>query len=239
MDDNKDDYSLFPRRHIDAIVENKDGNYFIPVLSEVLTEINDPHYVCDVGCGNGLYSIVLKEQIDCHLVGVDGSNYALDKAKKIGFDEAHYVGDLSNDSLPFADESYDLVICKDVLEHLLDPSHLVSEISRIIKPGGYCLLHVPNHFPLIGRIRILFNNNIDTFDYFPDSNRWDFPHIRFFDKASLLKLAEIHKLSISLDLSWHFFRPARVSKYIPWLAHILGNRYSDLTSEGISLLLKK
>lgn len=231
-------FNRFPDRYINAIDNDPEDNYFTPVMLDILNAIPEPKTVCDVGCGNGVFSIALKRHTRCRLVGVDGSEHAVTKAYEIGFDEVHWVRDLCSDHLPIADGSMDLVVCKDVLEHLLEPQHLVAEISRVTKLGGHCLMHVPNHFPIIGRIRLLIYNKIDTFNYFPDSNRWDFPHIRFFDKESLIRVAAIHGLYPELDLSWHFFRPTKLGRVFPWLARMFGNRFSDATSEGITVLFR-
>ncbi len=49
--------------------------------------------------------------------------------------------------LPFADESFDAVICKSVLEHVEDPVKVVSEMKRVLRPGGYGIVYVPFLFP--------------------------------------------------------------------------------------------
>jgi len=231
-------YKNFPNPYIDNIIGNSDDNYFTPVLNEVLSSIKTPSIICDIGCGNGIFSAALKKN-DSSLIGIDGSEYALKKALEIGFDQVHLVKDLSLDILPINSQYSDLVICKDLLEHLLFPEHLISEINRITSPGGYLLLHVPNHFPIIGRLRMLFTNKIDTFNYFPNSDRWNFPHIRFFDKESLIKLALKYEFKMQSDHSWLFFRPARLIKIFPSLVKIFGNRYSNSTSEGFTILFKK
>jgi len=239
MKTSSSEYDRFPDKYLDEIDDDLTDNYFTPVIDEILDKIPQPSRVCDVGCGNGVFSISIKNRTNCTLLGVDGSKHAIVQAKQIGFDDVYEIGDFCSETLPFNDNYFDLVFCKDVLEHLLDPRFLVAEIARITRQNGYCVIHVPNHFPLIGRIRFLLSNNIDTFDYFPQSNRWDFPHIRFFDKKSFIDLAMRQNLHPELDLSWHFFRPARFAKYIPRLAHFLGNHYSDQTSEGITMLFRK
>ena len=162
----------FSSKDIDSIRVDPENNYFSQVLQETMEYIPNSKNICDVGCGNGLFSAVLKDWINCRLVGVDGSEYALQQAQKMGFDELIHIGDFSVDRLPFEDNSFDLVINKDVLEHLLHPEHLIYEISRITKECGHVLIHVPNHFPLIGRLKLMFNNTVDPFNYFPDARCW-------------------------------------------------------------------
>ena len=173
---------IFSNKDIDAIKIDKESNYFIPIIKKALDYMETPHRICDVGCGNGLFTSFLINYINCYLCGVDGNEYALSEAKKLGFHELIYVEDFSMNNLPFENESFEFIINKDVLEHLLYPDVLVKEMIRITKKGGYLLIHVPNHFPIYGRLKLLFNNTIDPFNYFPDTHRWDFPHIRFLIK---------------------------------------------------------
>ena len=172
----------FSNELIDDISGDPENNYFTPVLNQVLDRIPMPNKVLDVGCGNGLFTSAIKKKISCRLTGVDGSEHALSHAYKSGFDEVYIINDFSIDSLSSETSSMDFVICKDVLEHLICPEQLVSEISRVVRNGGFVLLHVPNHFPIIGRLKLLFQNTIDPFYFFPDAERWNFPHIRFYDK---------------------------------------------------------
>jgi glycosyltransferase involved in cell wall biosynthesis/SAM-dependent methyltransferase len=53
--------------------------------------------------------------------------------------------DAEKDPFPYADSSFDTVLCCELLEHLTaDPMHMMSEINRILKPGGALLLTTPN-----------------------------------------------------------------------------------------------
>src|SRR5215207_2432017 len=64
------------------------------------------------------------------------------------------------DTFPYADGSFDIVIFTEVLEHLSrDPSHTISEINRITKIGGFLLLSTPNCASTRSILRILRGGN--------------------------------------------------------------------------------
>ena len=232
-------YEHFSSDLINDIKGDVKNNYFTEILNDSLSKIPIPLKICDIGCGNGLYSAILKYKIDCMLVGIDGSLYALEEAKKLKFDELYYVEDFSKNNLPFEEETFDLIINKDVLEHLVNPKHLVSEMSRILKKNGHLIIHVPNHFPIIGRVRLLLNNSIDTFNYFPNVNRGDFPHIRFFTWNDLIALLEFEGFELVTDMNWRFFQCGRFQKLFPlWVKKWLCNRNPDAWTEGYTALLK-
>jgi len=230
----------FADQYIDEIQAETEDNYFTPVLEEAFEIMPEPASICDVGCGNGVFSAAIKQSATCRLVGVDGSSYALEQARTRGFDELQIIDDFSSSRLPFEDGSFDLVLNKDVLEHLLHPEHLVGEMARILRSGGHALIHVPNHFPLAGRFRLLFRNTIDPFDYFPDSNRWDFPHIRFFTMSALCDLFQQHGLEMVCDMSHYFFCAGRLNPLIPGtVKKRLCDRNPDAWTEGFTVLFRK
>jgi SAM-dependent methyltransferase len=225
---------------LNEIKADVEDNYFLPIVKDALSQFWVPNDVCDVGCGNGVFSGTLKRLTGCRLAGVDGSKYALEEANRSGFDDVRHIDDFSTDVLPFDSESFDFVINKDVLEHVLQPQHLVREIARILRREGHVLIHVPNHFPIIGRLKLLFGNSIDPFGYFPNSYRWDFPHIRFFTMQDLEKLFQIEGFELVCDMNWRFFQCGRLQRLIPvsmrkWLTH----RYPDAWTEGYTLLFRK
>ncbi len=230
----------FSKQHLDEIRGNPENNYFTPVINEILEHVEVHQDICDVGCGNGVFSAALKQLIDCRLVGVDGSSYALQQAEACGFDELHLIDDFSTSRLPFGDDAFDLILNKDVLEHLLHPEILVSEISRTVRSGGYALIHVPNHFPLAGRIKLLFHNTIDPFDFFPDARRWNFPHIRFFTMRDLSDLFRQYGFEVASDMSSLFFHAGRFNRLIPrFLQRQLCRRNPDAWAEGFTILFRK
>jgi SAM-dependent methyltransferase len=86
--------------------------------------------------------------------------------------------------LPFPAGAFDIVVAKDVLEHLVDPLSLMRELRRLLKDEGYAVVSVPNHFYFLGRLRILLGRGLLWKSFGQDHRRlfheWDYMHVRFF-----------------------------------------------------------
>jgi SAM-dependent methyltransferase len=95
--------------------------------------------VLDLGCGVGDVG-AFRPQSRVRVVGLDNDLAALRLAAR---HETVILSDLEEGALPFADDSFDAIIAKDVLEHLLMPELIVQEICRILRPGGTMLASVP------------------------------------------------------------------------------------------------
>lgn len=232
----------FSEKYIDDIAKvSVASNYFSPVWREALSTTGNFESMLDIGCGTGVFDAEAKAMTGCRLYGVDGSNYALQQAKEVGFETLSLISDFNVDALPFESERFDFCLCKDLLEHLLRPEFVLEEAHRVLKPGGYLLVHVPNHFSLQGRIKFLFKNDIDTYHYFPGAKRWNFPHIRFFTYESLVELLSLKGFQVVSDLSYHF--PALpYGRYLlpsPTLRQWVVRKYPAQFAEGFTLLTKK
>ena len=88
----------------------------------------------DLGCGGGPYREMFSSV---------SSYIGLDIAPDSNVDVA---GD--GQALPFMDSCFDTVLCNEVLEHVPEPSLLMAEISRALKPGGFLLLTTPQTWGL-------------------------------------------------------------------------------------------
>ena len=139
------DVDLFythPSRLIRAI----EASRIAAVLRLVAARPED--HILEVGCGAGH---VLGKVACGTLTGVDLSEALLERAQqRLGDRAAILKGDAA--ALPFPDASFDKVFCTEVLEHVLDPAQVLAEIRRVLKPGGYAVVSVPNE-PLINLLK--------------------------------------------------------------------------------------
>ena len=96
----------------------------------------DPVSVLDVGCGD---TCRVRLSIPTRTVGIDAS--ATHIGRNVALDE-RIVGDI--DATDFGVETYDLVVCWNVLEHLRSPMGTVDRMIAALRPGGMLLLAWPN-----------------------------------------------------------------------------------------------
>ena len=112
--------------------------------------------VLDLGCGTGRHLHALYYAADMVCIGVDLVHEELLKTRE-GFD---ILPDCSGDrgqtygltcasalKLPFAANTFDRIICSEVLEHIHDFEQALLEINRILKPGGKLAISVPAAWP--------------------------------------------------------------------------------------------
>ncbi len=115
-------------------------NNFYDVLISIVTKLNSES-ILDVGCGEGFtLSLLAKKNVDKTLEGIDSSVVAINIGKTLFPKISLKTGDIYN--LPYEHDSFELVICSEVLEHLEDPGRALQELKRVSKK--YCLFSVPN-----------------------------------------------------------------------------------------------
>ncbi len=114
--------------------------------------------VLDLGCGEGRHTIACWADADVTAIGVDlgfdDLRTAADKFKAFGeefeidaSDKGFGLVNANGLVLPFADNTFDKVICSEVLEHIPDYEGMLAEVQRVLKPGGYFCASVPRAWP--------------------------------------------------------------------------------------------
>lgn len=107
--------------------------------------------ILDLGCGQGLVISGLQNRGDFY--GIDPSFGELKKARTYCFNLTCGVGEY----LPFKDNSFDTVICSEVLEHVNDISQCISEMLRVLKKNGKLIISFPSR-TLSSRIYLLVSD---------------------------------------------------------------------------------
>ena len=142
--------------------------------------------VLDIGCGEA-ETVRLLTKLGYCVVGVDVSLEILLESK-MRYSEASFVQQDFTFQLPFADGSFELVLCLEVFEHLFSPKDLSCEIRRVLVPGGTLICSVPYHG--------LLKNIITALIAFERHYRIDNPHIRFFTDRTFQRMIKAAGLQI-------------------------------------------
>jgi SAM-dependent methyltransferase len=107
-----------------------------------MLEINPSHKVIDLGCGDGCFSVRVKERVGCNeILGVDLCDEFLKKAEEKGITVKK--ADLDS-ALPFEQNFFDVIVSNQVIEHLFYPVKFMKEIHRLLKPHGYAVISTEN-----------------------------------------------------------------------------------------------
>jgi len=111
--------------------------------------------VLDVGCGDGRHSHAAALEGASTVVGIDINRARLETARENGrelsersttaADTGYLRGDAT--SLPFPDDSFDVVVCSEVLEHLPAYETALDEIGRVARPDATLAISVPRYGP--------------------------------------------------------------------------------------------
>lgn len=151
-----------------------------------LADIKADMDVADVGCGTGLYTEELC-RLGAKVVGIDISPEMLEIAAKktmLYQDQIKFVvGDAA--SLPFYDNSFDLVFSVTAMEFFQKPKQCLHEMYRILRPGGHMVVATLNSLSLWSmqrRIKSLFTKTI-------------FSHAHFYSIYDISNMLKPHKIT--------------------------------------------
>jgi SAM-dependent methyltransferase len=105
----------------------------------VRSHITPESRVLDLGCGRGGVVELFWRQVEV-AAGLDPDSPSLTEHRAPGMPVIRGVGE----RLPFVDESFDLIVCVWVLEHLREPKTTFDEVRRVLRPGGHFVFVTPN-----------------------------------------------------------------------------------------------
>jgi predicted SAM-dependent methyltransferase len=168
---------------------------------------------------------------------------AVTSAEGEPFDCAVDLFDAEKDRYPYPDDHYATVLCGELIEHLFeDPMHMMSEINRILKPGGHLVLTTPNAAGLRAIAAILEGYHPGFFPAYirpSESGQVDARHNREYTPREIRQLLEIAGFEVTLLETGEFREEPHPE--LGWVSHLL-KRYwldTDLRGDGIYAVGRK
>ena len=171
----------------------------------------------EIGCGTGFFLNVAKDSF--HVTGVELSDFAALYAKKY-FNLNVYQGTLDKASFTFS--SFDVVVIWDVIEHIVDPIGLITEIKKILCPKGLLVFTTPNTSSFLCMLQ---NKSWRLFD--PPY------HLNYFSRKNDVKMLDsigFKVLKIESTWEWHSFG---------YLFHALWVYHNKKLFRGLGKFLRK
>jgi len=138
---------------------------------------------------------------DLHHAGVD---YCQPSTCPPGFD--FHLADLNRDRMPFADDSFDLVVASHVIEHLEKPVDFFADCVRVCKPGGFVYVECPSERTLMVPGFPFEHDKFYSTSFFDDPTHVGRP----FSAQSFVRLAR-----------YHGCQPVKAGYNISWLCRLL------------------
>lgn len=165
-----------------------------------LQYIDSRDYGLDIGIGR---SSLLKEIGFGKMYGIDLTDENLDYQRKQGV--VCWKKDV-NEGLPkeILKDTYDLIICSEVLEHLLTGDRLLQDAAEVMTSKSFLLITVPNEIGFyVRKLRILLFNQI----YGTTKNVYQEQHLRFFNKQILYSLLSSAGFRVVKFTGYNLSRP--------------------------------
>lgn len=149
---------------------NEDDPMFTPLRAMALPRLSfferhgvalEGKRVLDVGAGGGFLSVELAQR-GAHVVALDLAPRALSAASGEAVRRLLALSAVaaSAEAMPLRDATFDLVVCTDVLPHIVDKQRVFDELARVVKPGGHVFVATMNRTSLAKFILITLGEDI-------------------------------------------------------------------------------
>lgn len=177
--------------------------YFIPYIQQWQT-LNADMNVLEIGCGDGGNLLPFSE-MGCNTIGVDMAESRIKDARYF-FQQAHAKGEfIASDifELKELQQSFDIVICHDVFEHIEEKQLFLSNLSKYLKLQGVVFMSFPAwHMPFGGHQQICRSKILSHLPFihlFPDSIYRFFLKIFGENEGCIKELMSIKRTGISIE----------------------------------------
>lgn len=156
-------------------------NYGRHHVARFVRQIAPFENVVDLGAGAGADLALAKEACP------EAERFAVEayppNVEKLRADNEVFSLDLERDALPFADESIDVVMANQVIEHVKEIFWIFHQVSRVLRVGGHLIIGVPNLASYHNRLLLLFGKQ-------PTAIQNHSAHVRGYTKHDMLRMLE-------------------------------------------------
>lgn len=168
---------------------------------ELILEQN-PRRFLDMGCSGGAFlQLVTSAVPEVDARGLDFSPTAVRAAKELGLKVEEL--DIDRSVIPFPDEYFDVIFCGELIEHVYDTDHLLTELRRVLSNKGVLILTTPNLASWFNRLLLAFGYQPFFTEVSPRhsvglplSLELHSGHLRVFVLRSLLELVQLNGFSV-------------------------------------------
>lgn len=201
-------------------------------LLHLVNSADKPTIALDIGCYDGEIAKKIKEKIgkECTMYGIDIAENAAKEVQKKGI--IFKTNDL-NLGLDFPDNMFDFVFAGEIIEHIYDTDLFVSEIKRVLKPGGTLIITTPNLVSLGRRLCYLLGIGVfmEASLTFPKDPQ-PAGHIRFFTKKLLVDFMAHNNFELEKYVSdtvnfVRGFKSDLMARSFPTIGHALICRFRN------------
>ena len=184
-----------------------------------------PGRLLDVGCAGGELAALLTT-FGWQVEGVEREPALVEAARARGISVRRADFDL--EPLPWEPGTFDAAVAGEVIEHVIDTDHLLSEVARVLRLGGVLIVTTPNLASLENRIRLLLGRYQMWVDYRVQGSG----HLRYYTPRVLRHQLEQHGFQVERHVgNWVPFLPQRWmdDRKFPWLA-VTGDWWPSLAT---------
>jgi len=180
--------------------QDKKNIYFQNIRKELLELIpkeKQNGIVLEIGAGSGDTLLYAKHNGYAQKIyGIELCELENSHQKSNEF-EQFIIGNIEDINIPFKNEMFDVILCGDVLEHLVDPYSIIKKISLLLKSDGSTIVSLPN----IRQIQIMKQIFFDGDFKYTDAGILDKTHLRFFCKKNMIELFEQNNMKVQTIIS--------------------------------------
>jgi ubiquinone/menaquinone biosynthesis C-methylase UbiE len=184
-----------------------------------LLDRNPKAVFLDCGCGDGEFTLQVAERVGTNnIFGIEVVEPALKKSKERGLEV--YSADL-NLELPFPNESFDVILANQVIEHISYTDKFLREAYRVLKVGGYIIVATVNLASSLNILYLLFGKQppsthvsdevvvgtpfMGAFNPTGSKINKGHSHIRVFTLVALKELLEYHEFQVEKSVSAGYY----------------------------------